>query len=92
MQLTMHVNWMLGARMLGDQICMLQVGEMAGVCQRKAVIVAETKTSCEALLVQIVADKRVADEQEKQVKPPFPFCHQQICSSLSSLTKTPSRA
>ncbi len=42
---------------------------MAGTCQRKAVVVAETKTGCEALLVQIVADKRVADEQEKQVQP-----------------------
>ena len=40
---------------------------MAGICQRKAVIVAETKTACEALLVQIVADKRIADDQEKQV-------------------------
>ena len=40
---------------------------MAGVCQRKAVVVAETKASCETLLVQIVADKRVADDQEKQV-------------------------
>ena len=45
----------------------MQVGEMAGVCQRKAVVVAETKASCETLLVQIVADKRVADDQEKQV-------------------------
>lgn len=45
----------------------VQVGEMAGVCQRKAVVVAETKASCETLLVQIVADKRVADDQEKQV-------------------------
>ena len=38
------------------------------VCQDKKVVVAEAKTSCEQLLVAIVQDKRVADEQEKQVR------------------------
>ena len=43
-------------------MCMLQV-----VCQDKKIVVAEAKTSCEQLLVAIVQDKRIADEQEKQV-------------------------
>ena len=38
------------------------------VCQDKKVVVAEAKTSCEQLLVAIVQDKRIADEQEKQVR------------------------
>ena len=37
------------------------------VCQDKKVVVAEAKTSCEQLLVAIVQDKRIADEQERQV-------------------------
>ena len=51
------------------------------VCQDKKVVVAEAKASCEQLLVAIVQDKRVADEQEKQVRPlPYslvlqPRCH-----------------
>ncbi|KAL0040883.1 hypothetical protein WJX79_008591 [Trebouxia sp. C0005] len=44
-----------------------QVANMQVVCQDKKVVVAEAKTSCEQLLVAIVQDKRVADEQEKQV-------------------------
>ena len=44
-----------------------QVADMQIVCQNKKVVVAEAKTSCEQLLVAIVQDKRVADEQEKQV-------------------------
>ena len=44
-----------------------QVADMQVVCQSKKVVVAEAKTSCEQLLVAIVQDKRVADEQEKQV-------------------------
>lgn len=44
-----------------------QVGDMQVVCQSKKVVVAEAKTSCEQLLVAIVQDKRLADEQEKQV-------------------------
>ena len=39
------------------------------VCQDKKVVVAEAKTSCEQLLVAIVQDKRIADEQERQVGP-----------------------
>lgn len=42
------------------------------VCQDKKVVVAEAKTSCEQLLVAIVQDKRVADEQEKQVSLTMP--------------------
>ena len=38
------------------------------VCQDKKVVVAEAKTSCEQLLVAIVQDKRIADEQERQVR------------------------
>ena len=44
---------------------------MQVVCQDKKVVVAEAKTSCEQLLVAIVQDKRVADEQEKQVRHVF---------------------
>ena len=45
------------------------------VCQDKKVVVAEAKTSCEQLLVAIVQDKRVADEQEKQVGLVTPLCY-----------------
>ena len=45
----------------------VQVQEMQVVCEEKKVIVAQAKVDCEALLVEIVQDKRVADEQEKQV-------------------------
>ena len=44
-----------------------QVGEMQGVCEDKRRVVAKAKVDCEELLVEIVQDKRVADEQEKQV-------------------------
>jgi len=44
-----------------------QVSEMQLVCQEKQVIVAKAKRECEELLVEIVQDKRIADEQEKQV-------------------------
>jgi hypothetical protein len=40
---------------------------MKKVVVQKQVVVAQAKTDCEELLVQIVQDKRVADEQEKQV-------------------------
>jgi dynein heavy chain len=40
---------------------------MSKVAEEKAAIVATAKTDCEELLVEIVQDKRVADEQEKQV-------------------------
>ncbi|WIA33430.1 hypothetical protein OEZ86_006562 [Tetradesmus obliquus] len=45
----------------------VQVTEMKQVVEQKQVVVAQAKTDCEELLVQIVQDKRVADEQEKQV-------------------------
>lgn len=44
-----------------------QVTEMKKVVQQKQVVVAQAKADCEELLVEIVQDKRVADEQEKQV-------------------------
>jgi dynein heavy chain len=40
---------------------------MKKVVQQKQVVVAQAKQDCEELLVEIVQDKRVADEQEKQV-------------------------
>ena len=45
----------------------VQVGEMQEVAKAKKLEVAQAKKSCEELLVQIVQDKRVADEREKQV-------------------------
>jgi hypothetical protein len=40
---------------------------MKKVAEEKKVVVAQAKTEAEELLVEIVQDKRVADEQEKQV-------------------------
>lgn len=40
---------------------------MKKVAEDKKVVVAQAKVDCEELLVEIVQDKRVADEQEKQV-------------------------
>lgn len=40
---------------------------MKKVVEQKQVVVAQAKQDCEELLVQIVQDKRVADEQEKLV-------------------------
>lgn len=37
------------------------------MAEEKKVVVAQAKADCEELLVEIVQDKRVADEQEKQV-------------------------
>jgi dynein heavy chain len=45
----------------------VQVTKMKKVVQQKQVVVAQAKQDCEELLVEIVQDKRVADEQEKQV-------------------------
>ena len=45
----------------------VQVGEMTVVAEEKQVVVAEAKKDCEELLVTIIADKRAADDQEKQV-------------------------
>jgi len=44
-----------------------QVGEMQKVATAKKADVVKAKKDCDELLVQIVQDKRVADEQEKQV-------------------------
>eukprot|EP00898_Chlorokybus_atmophyticus_P005400 jgi/Chlat1/5861/Chrsp4S06373 len=44
-----------------------QVAVMQGVCQEKKVTVAKAKRDSEDLLVEIVQEKRAADEQEKQV-------------------------
>lgn len=40
---------------------------MKKVAEEKQVVVAQAKADCEELLVEIVQDKRVADEQEKTV-------------------------
>ncbi|KAG1668463.1 hypothetical protein FOA52_005236 [Chlamydomonas sp. UWO 241] len=45
----------------------VQVSEMKKVAEAKKIVVAQSKIDCEELLVEIVQDKRVADEQEKQV-------------------------
>ncbi|MEW5313998.1 MAG: hypothetical protein WDW38_005527 [Sanguina aurantia] len=45
----------------------VQVAAMKKVAEEKKGVVAHAKTDCEELLVEIVQDKRVADEQEKQV-------------------------
>lgn len=45
----------------------VQVAAMKKVAEEKKVVVAQAKADCEELLVEIVQDKRVADEQEKQV-------------------------
>ena len=45
----------------------IQVAAMKKVAEEKKVVVAQAKIDCEALLLEIVSDKRAADEQEKQV-------------------------
>lgn len=45
----------------------VQVAAMKKVAEAKKIVVAQAKIDCEELLVEIVQDKRVADEQEKQV-------------------------
>jgi dynein heavy chain len=45
----------------------VQVAAMKKVAEEKKVVVAQAKIDCEALLLEIVSDKRAADEQEKQV-------------------------
>jgi hypothetical protein len=50
-----------------------QVGAMQVVCQEKKVTVAKAKKDCEELLVEIVQEKRVVDEQERQVGPRHRF-------------------
>lgn len=58
---------------------------MKKVVQQKQVVVAQAKQDCEELLVEIVQDKRVADEQEKQVRRLGP-CYQHSVSSVPSHT------
>lgn len=41
---------------------------MQRVVMQKKPVVAQAKADCEELLVEIVQDKRVADEQEKQAR------------------------
>ena len=50
-------------------------------------MVADAKTSCEQLLVAIVQDKRVADEQEKQVR--LRSCS---CTAAQITTTSPANA
>ena len=40
---------------------------MKQVAEAKQIVVTQAKADCEELLVEIVQDKRVADEQEKSV-------------------------
>lgn len=51
---------------------------MRVICEEKKVNVAQAKVNCEELLVKIVQDKRIADEQEKQV---IQTCEIYHCSS-----------
>lgn len=43
-----------------------QVAKMQVVCQEKKEVVAVAKRECEEILVEIVQEKRVIDEQERQ--------------------------
>ncbi len=45
-----------------------QVEELSTELEQKKIVVAKSQKSCEDLLVQIVSDRRVADEQKKQVE------------------------
>lgn len=66
---------------------LLQVTEMKKVVQQKQVVVAQAKQDCEELLVEIVQDKRVADEQEKQVRRLHPCCQHSV-NAVPSRTHT----
>ena len=44
-----------------------QVAQMSDVCEKKKVVVFQAKQDAEELLVQIIQDKRIADDQEKTV-------------------------
>lgn len=62
-----HRTYIIGC--ITGRLCVpVQVAEMKKVVEQKQVVVSQAKTDCEELLVQIVQDKRVADEQEKQVR------------------------
>jgi hypothetical protein len=62
---------------------------MKKVVQQKQVVVAQAKQDCEELLVEIVQDKRVADEQEKQVRRLNPCCG---CCAVATAHPSPSLA
>lgn len=66
---------------------LLQVTEMKKVVQQKQVVVAQAKQDCEELLVEIVQDKRVANEQEKQVRRLRPCCQHSV-NAVPSCTHT----
>ena len=44
------------------------VSGLAEACKAQQAVVAESKAACEILLVQIVQDKRHADERERRVR------------------------
>ena len=44
----------------------VQVANMQVVCQEKKEVVAVAKRECEEILVEIVQEKRIIDEQERQ--------------------------
>lgn len=58
---------------------------MKKVVQQKQLVVAQAKQDCEEMLVEIVQDKRVADEQEKQVCMLGPCCQHSV-SAVPSRT------
>jgi hypothetical protein len=66
-----------------------QVGAMQVVCQEKKVTVAKAKKDCEELLVEIVQEKRVVDEQERQVGPRYSLSNQanecRCCAQVKGL-------
>jgi dynein heavy chain, axonemal len=42
--------------------------------EKKKIVVAQAQKDCEELLVEIVSERRVADEQKKQVRHPQSNC------------------
>lgn len=57
------------------------------VCEEKKVNVAQAMVNCEELLVKIVQDKRIADEQEKQVIQAYEMYNNCTVSSFRSMQK-----
>ncbi|EFJ08553.1 hypothetical protein SELMODRAFT_185288 [Selaginella moellendorffii] len=64
-----------------EQVAALQI-----VCQDKKVIVAQAKKDCEEILVEIVQEKRVIDDQEKQVNEEAAKIEKEakICNAIAS--------
>ena len=52
----------------GDGFGMAQVETMSVELEAKKITVATAQKDCEELLVEIVSERRVADEQKKQVR------------------------